>query len=114
MAREISYKKAALAKILDSVPFDSGFHFYFTIGNYTGVTATSLVEFADKLQIIDVSSVVFHFQRGDFKEWIRDTLNDAELSKRISMVKAEIMGENLRKELIRLVQTRIAELKTYL
>jgi hypothetical protein len=114
MDRNSSFKKTSLAKILNSIPYDNGFHFYHGIGNYTGVTATSLAEFAEKLQIIDANSIRFHFQRGDFQKWIKDTIGDVELAKRINMLSGDLPEEDSRKQLSKLVQTRIIELKTFI
>jgi alpha-amylase len=102
-------------KFLRSVPYESGFHFYTNIGNYTGVTATSLFEFVEKLQIVPVESVVFHFQRGDFQKWIRNTLGDDEAATRIEQLKiwpSWSSDETLRKDLLKAVEKRLAELKS--
>jgi hypothetical protein len=50
------------------MPYGKGFHFLTELGKNTGVTATSMVEFAEKLQKIPVQSVTFHFQRQDFQK----------------------------------------------
>jgi hypothetical protein len=100
-----------IMKILDIVPYDAGFHFFTAIGHYTGETATSLDAFALKLQVIGADSVEFHFHRNDFQNWIKDTIGDDELAKRISQINGQLPAENLRKELLGTVQTRIAELR---
>jgi hypothetical protein len=87
-------------KPLRTVPFENGFHFYTDIGNYTGITATSLSEFALKLQIIPKESVVFHFRRHDFQNWIKYTIKDAALAQRINNTKLSQTAEDLRKELV--------------
>jgi hypothetical protein len=88
------------------VSFQSGFHFYKTIGNYTGVTATSLSEFATKLKTIPAESVTFHFQRKDFQSWIKYTLKDGILAERISNAKPKQSSEALRKEILGIIQAR--------
>ena len=98
---------------MNAVPYDNGFHFYTGIGNYTGVTATSLAEFAEKLQAVDSGSIRFHFQRADFQKWIKTTIGDPELAKRMNMIKRELSDENLRQELLKVVQTRVVELKAF-
>ena len=87
-------------KPLGTVPFENGFHFYTDIGKYTGITATSLSEFALKLQIIPKESVVFHFRRHDFQNWIKYTIKDAALAQRINNTKLSQTAEDLRKELV--------------
>jgi alpha-amylase len=103
------------AKLLRSVPYESGFHFYTGIGNYTGVTATSLFEFVEKLQIVPVESVVFHFQRGDFQKWIKNTLGDEETAAKIEQLKkwsSWSSEETLRKDILKAVEKRLSELKS--
>lgn len=101
-------------KALRSVPYENGFHFYTGIGNYTGVTATSLFEFVEKLQIVPVESVIFHFQRGDFQKWIKNTLGDDEAATQIEQLKkwsSWSSDETLRKDLLKAVEKRLAQLK---
>jgi hypothetical protein len=112
MTKKSTFKSARLRQILDVVPYDQGFHFYAGLGNYIGVTASSLAEFAEKLRIIDATSVRFHFQRGDFQKWTRLTLGDAEIARRISYVKVGLSDEALRDSILSIVLTRIDELRT--
>ena len=97
--------------LLSTVPYEKGFHFFTELGKYTGITASSTVEFAEKLQIVPIKSVTFHFQRQDFQKWLRNTVGDEELAKRIDQIKAWSSHENLREELLKTVHTRIAELQ---
>lgn len=111
MARKAQVKKQSLVKptsveSLRTVPFESGFRFYTAIGSYTGITATSLNEFAAKLQIIPIESVTFHFQRKDFQHWIKDTIKDTELAEQINRIKQELPAEDLRKEIFSTVKAR--------
>jgi expansin (peptidoglycan-binding protein) len=85
------------------VPPADGFHFCIENGVYTKVTAVSLADFAEKLQKIEINSVLFHFPRGDFQSWIKSTLGDEELAHRISKIKSNIVAENLSKQLEKLV-----------
>jgi hypothetical protein len=100
-----------IVEILRTVPYEKGFHFYSALGNFSGETATSLDDFEKKLQVVSADTVNFHLQRGDFQKWIEDTLGDRELAKRVSLVKLTLPVENLRKELLAIVQTRITELR---
>jgi len=96
--------KPTNVKTLRTVPFENGFHFYTDIGKYTGITATSLSEFAAKLKTIPTESITFHFQRKDFQKWIKYTIKDAALAERISRIKGEQSAEGLRKETLRTVE----------
>jgi hypothetical protein len=100
-----------ILEILRTVPYEKGFHFYTALGNFTGETATSLEAFEKKLQVVSADSVNFHLQRGDFQKWIEDTLEDDELAKRVSLIKSTLSAEDLRKELLAIVQTRVTELR---
>jgi len=96
--------KPAIVKSLRTVPFESGFHFYTAIGNYTGITATNLSEFAAKIKIVPTESISFHFQRRDFQKWVHYTIQDAALAERINRIKGEQSAEGLRKETLRTVE----------
>jgi hypothetical protein len=106
--------KIDASKVLSKVPFQSGFHFYTANGSYTGITATSLTEFAAKLKIVDANSVLFNYPRGDFQKWIQDTLGDSELANRMCLIKSNLSGEDLRKQLLKIIDKRIKELKNLL
>ena len=102
-----------ILEILRKVPYEKGFHFYTNLGYSTGKTATSLDSFEKILQVVAADSVNFHFQRGDFKKWIEDTLGDQVLAKRVDSIKPPVSAEELRKELLAIVQTRITQLKRW-
>ncbi len=103
-------KKANSSKILAVVAEDRGFHFCFADQVYSMVTATSLSDFVEKLNGIDDSAVLFHYPRGDFQAWIREVLGDNELADRMCFITPNLPGDELRKELQRIVQDRIKEL----
>ena len=100
-----------IVKILITVQHDKGFYFYTDIGRNTGETATNLVTFAQRLETINADSIKFHFQRKDYQNWIRTTVGDDVLAERINHVSRQLPVEDLRKELVKTVETRIAQLK---
>lgn len=113
MSRKNQIKKQSAVKPISvrplrTVPFEKGFHFYSGVGSYTGITATSLSEFAMKLKIIPTASITFHFNRKDFQNWIKYTIKDAALAERISNAKQEQSVEDLRKEIRAIVEARTA------
>ena len=103
-----------ISKILRTVSYEKGFHFFTNLGYFTGKTATNLESFEKILQIVPADSVNFHFQRGDFQKWIEDTIGDIVLAQRVESVKPPYSAEELRKELLAIMQTRLTELKRYL
>jgi len=103
--------KATMSKIARTVPRHEGFHFFRGLGEPTENIATSLSDFSEKVQIADIRSVNFHFERQDFEKWIRDIIGDAELSRRIRKISKETHGEKLRNEIAQIVKGRLEELK---
>lgn len=98
------------SKILSTVPPEKAFYFFTAEGVYTNISANSLQNFADKLDGIDESSILFHYPRGDFQAWIRDTLQDIELANKMCFIQQGISGQILRNQLLEMVKTRIKEL----
>jgi hypothetical protein len=99
------------SKILSVVPSENAFFFCTAEGVYTKISAISLEDFADKLDGVDASSILFHYPRGDFQAWIKDTVGDRVLADKMCFIQQGISGEKLRQELLKMVQTRISELK---
>ena len=103
--------KPASSKILSTLAPEKAFYFFTKEESYTGISAISLEDFAHKLESIDEHSILFHYPRGDFQAWIRDTVGDRELADKMCFIQRGISGEQLRQELLKIVQTRISELK---
>lgn len=99
------------SKILSVVPSENAFFFCTAEGVYTKISAISLEDFADKLDGVDAISILFHYPRGDFQAWIRDIVGDRVLADKMCFIQQGISGEKLRQELLKMVQTRISELK---
>ena len=98
-------------KILNPVPYEQGFHFFAPDGHYSGETATSLCTFLRDLQRLDIQSIRFHLERGDFQKWLRTTIGDDELARRIGNLDKTASDEPIRQQLSETVQKRISELQ---
>ncbi|MEM2466329.1 MAG: DUF5752 family protein [Candidatus Bathyarchaeia archaeon] len=97
-------------RILECVPADKAFYFYADIGKPLGVYATSLGDFCEKIQKVDVGSIKFHLNRGDFEAWFAG-LGDIELAKKTALIRERKMsGEELRSKLYQIVKSRCEEL----
>ena len=107
-----TFTKSDASKILSAVPQENVFRFCTAEGAYTKIAASSLEDFADKLGSIDENSILFHYPRGDFQAWIKGTIGDSELANKMCFIQQGISGQKLRLELLKIVQTRISELKT--
>ena len=100
------------SKILRILPRDKAFYFFTSIGNYTGVSATSLEEFVKKILDIDIKSLEFHLYKGDFEKWIAETLEDDILSSKIKQLKTlKPIGIDLRDRLYLIVSKHYENLK---
>jgi hypothetical protein len=104
--------QATAKRILASVPYERGFHFFSGVGKYTGETAVNLFSFLEELRTIEPQSLRFHFERGDFQKWIAETLGDQTLSEKISALDVKASDESLKRELLRIVQMRFEEIQT--
>jgi len=104
-----------IQRILGNVVYDRAFFFYEDIGKPIGALAISLSDFCNKISTIAPKSLVFHLKRGDFENWVREIIGDAELSQRIGKLnrsKAVLRSEKtLRNKLHATVKERIAELQ---
>jgi hypothetical protein len=87
-------------KVIKTVPREKAFYFFTSIGNYTGESASSLKEFMEKINEVNVKSLEFHLYRGDFEKWIAEVLEDKELAEEIrKLQKFNLVGDTLRKQL---------------
>jgi hypothetical protein len=99
------------SKILKTVPREKAFYFFTSIGNYSGLSASSLKEFMDRINEVNVKSLEFHLYRADFEKWIAEVLDDAWLAGEIRRLqKFGLMGEPLRNQLYMTVSRRFKRL----
>jgi hypothetical protein len=98
-------------KILSPVPYAQGFHFFAPDGHYSGETAMSLCAFLRDMEHVGIESIRFHFERGDFQKWLRSTIGDEELARRIDNLDKAAPDEPIRQQLAEMVQNRISELQ---
>ena len=92
-----------------SVP--DAFLFFVNAEKYTGEFATSLTDLLVKLDRVPLESVEFHFQRGDFQDWVGRTLSDVELADRLRQIDQRIRGEELRTALREALRKRLDDLR---
>lgn len=97
-------------KILRTVKNSECFFFNLTNGVYTGETALSLTDLNSILKTVSIKSINFHYKRGEFRNWIENTLGDIILAKKIRKISKDDKGEKLRAKLVELISSRIVEL----
>jgi len=97
-----------ISKVLGLVPREKAFYFFTSIGNYTGKSASSLKEFMEKINEVDIKSLEFHLYRGDFDKWIDEVLQDKELAEEVRRLqKSSFSGNTLRSQLYAIVSKRL-------
>ncbi len=104
--------KASAQKILRSLPFEQGFHFATSEGNYNKETAINLFSFYEELRNVELASVRFHFNRRDFQKWLETGIGDPELASRMDKMPSGLNDQDLRKELVKIIRSRLTELQT--
>ena len=102
------------SEILRTVSPNQSFLFFEDIGKYTGRMATNLAEFCEGIKTIDIESVIFHFERGDYERWIKETLHDAKLARRLKRIKNSNSEEELRNKILQAARKRLDDLQKML
>jgi len=99
------------SRILRKLPKEQAFHFFTSVGNYTGDSAASFEEFLGRIKEVDIKSLEFHLCRGDFEKWICEALEDKELADEVLGLR-DIMPTKdiLRNRLVTIVSKRRAKL----
>ena len=106
-------KRETTSRILRTLPREKAFYFFTSIGNYTGESASSLKEFVEKINQVNMKSLEFHFYRGDFKKWVAEVLQDKELAEELrKLQEISLSGDPLRNRLYAVVSKRYKELET--
>ena len=103
--------KLNAAEVLRHLSGNEAFHFFEGVDRYTGKSASNLVEFCDLMKTVDKKAILFHFKRRDFERWIKETLCDPMLARRISKIKEPKSEEKLRNRIHKVSKKRVEELK---
>ena len=110
--------RSKITKILGAVTNDNAFFFYEEIDKPTGTLATDLFDLCSQISTVTSKCLVFHMNRGDFENWIRDIIGDVELANRIDKLKNNKMAwkrnTKLRNQLHATVRNRVMELQDLL
>lgn len=102
-----------IPKSLRAIPREKAFYFFTSIGNYTGLSASSLKEFLEKINQVNIKSLEFHLNRGDFEKWLNEVLEDKKLAELLGRLqRSNLSGEILRSQLYEIVSRHYKELTT--
>jgi predicted transcriptional regulator len=103
----ITEKGKNTLKALAVVSDDMRFHFYSAMGKPLGVSAGSIKEFCELASNVDVTSLEFHLERGDFENWFRTAADDAIFADEFAKFRsAGLKGEDLRKAIGETAESR--------
>jgi len=97
-------------KVLRTLTEEEAFHFYAAVDKPTGESARSLSDFLGKMKHVNLESLEFHHQRKDFQKWIKSTIGDSRLARRIGRIRPSITDE-ARAKICTTVENRIKELE---
>ena len=87
--------------VLETVSREKAFYFFTSVGNYIGESASSLKEFMDQVQVVDIRSLDFHSGRGDFERWFREVWGYEKLANVMKRMKRrKLTGEALRTQIL--------------
>jgi alpha-amylase len=110
---ELEKPELAAKRFLRRLPAGMGFTFSYDFVRSSRLTVNSLSEFNSTLKTVDLSSIRFHEEKGDFERWIRQVIGDHKLADEIATVKSSKRmrkGEKLRKTVISIIAKRLKEL----
>jgi len=116
MHRKAQQKKRGIeintgaVRVLRALREEEAFYFHVAVGKPTGENAKSLSDFSEKIKSIELESLAFHLQRKDFQNWIKKTLGDPKLARRIGKIRPS-HDDNLRRKMCTAIENRIKELR---
>ena len=101
---------AKATKTLRTLSNEEAFRFYEDVGKPTGESARSLSDFLERIESVKLESLMFHLTRNDFKNWIKNTLEDSELARKLGKIPAT-HNDKLRTKICSIVRNRLKELE---
>jgi len=101
---------AEAVRALRTVKDQEAFYFYEAIGKPTGQLARNLSDFLNNVQVVKSESLAFHLQRGDFQNWVANTIGDSKLGKELAKISPSD-DDNARRNVCKTVEGRIEELR---
>jgi alpha-amylase len=112
---ELEKPELAAKRLLRRLPSGLGFVFSYNFARSSGLIVNSLGEFVSVLRSVDLSSIRFHMEKGDFERWIREVVGDEVLADKISAIKFKkrLKGESIRKNLLVATGQRLKQLKKF-
>jgi len=112
LIQELEKPNLIAKRMLRPVPAEKSFVFCYDFTRPTGQTASSLSEFYSTLKVIDLGSIKFHMERGDFERWIRQVIGDDKLANTLAKISGKkLTSKTFVKKILNAVKRRIKELE---
>ena len=111
---ELEKPELAAKRLLRRLPAGMGFTFAYEFSRSSLLTIHSLDEFFSALKIIEINSIQYHIERGDFERWLSQVVGDDKLADQIATVnntQRKLKGEALRKKVFAITERRLKQLK---
>jgi len=103
----LTEKGKNVLKIFSSLPSEMTFNFYVNVDKPLGFSASTLAEFYRYVKQVTSDSIEFHLFRGDLEKWLKEAVNDSELSEVIGGLRTEeLKGEGLRKAILKAIDDK--------
>jgi hypothetical protein len=81
--------------------------FYFRDKKGHTLPASNLGELIDRARTLDLTTLAYHFRRGDFGRWVRDVLHDDILARWLDRLQTvDLSGEELRLAFLEALEQR--------
>jgi hypothetical protein len=97
-------------KVLRTVGDREAFYFYEAVGKPTGEVAKNLSDFLDRVKSVKSESLVFHLERRDFQNWVKQVLGDSKLAEELGNI-SPLNSEDIRTKIHETVENRVRELR---
>ena len=97
-------------KVLRTVGDHEAFYFYEAVGKPTGEVARNLSDFVDRVKYVKSESLMFHFQRKDFQNWVEKILGDSRLAEELEKISPS-NSDDVRAKIHETLENRMRELK---
>lgn len=110
--RELERPELVAKRVLRQLSVAKGFTFFHGFARRSQRAVRSLNEFHSALRTVDLESIRFHMERGDFERWIRQVVGDDQLAGMMAKLSdGRLIGEKLRRRILGVVERRIRRLQ---
>ncbi|MCX8150230.1 MAG: DUF5752 family protein [Candidatus Bathyarchaeota archaeon] len=101
----ITEKGKQALKAIEPVAIGKEFKFYIRLDQPTNLCAATVKDFYEVIKKVDTTSINFHFSRGDFENWIRTAVNDANFADELLKIKKTgLKDEELREAILKAIR----------